>query len=86
MRRVRSLLGLAVASSLTAVGIVVAVPVNAVGVPTPNGAATSCAAATDPVVNLVKATNQASLLTPCPSTDPTFTQYSQTVNGVGWVG
>jgi hypothetical protein len=63
MRRLRSLFALVVASSLTAVGIVAAVPVAAVGAPAATGDAPSCSVFSDSVVQVVKPSNQASLVT-----------------------
>jgi hypothetical protein len=62
MHRVRSLLALVLASTLTAVGLVVASPGIATGLPV-GQAAPDCTAFNDPVYRIVKPTNNASLLT-----------------------
>ena len=65
MRRVRSLLALVLASSLTAIGIVAAVPVVAVGAaPAVTGDPPACSAFNDSVVQVVKPSNGASFVTP----------------------
>ena len=62
MHRVRSLLVLALASSLTALGLVVASPGTAVGNPV-GGVAPACSVFDDPIYRVVKS-NDVALLTP----------------------
>ena len=63
MHKVRSLLVLALASTLIALGMVAASPGVAVGNPAPQ-LAPSCSAFVDPIYRVVKPKNNASLLTP----------------------